>query len=213
MDNNIYQEMFQYVQSYFEKYGGDVSTNTYQVFRKRVEHTKRVYRWLERLLEKEQISGLREVELKTACIFHDIGYASQHEPHAQESVKIFRKYAKEKQGIQADIDFICQLIAAHSDKERLNDDKLPMELVLLMEADMLDEEGAMSIVMDALIEGQQRNPSYTQLQKRLHVYPIQILDGNPLKTKTGRQFWREKQQLVGEFIRQYTRDLEIREFE
>lgn len=203
----MFEEMFQYLDGYLQEHGGNECGLKNQSFRQRTEHTRRVYAWLQRLIEENPPAAIRKEELLTACIFHDIGYALGRENHAKHSSEIFRKYAKKKGFHREQTEYICNLIAAHSDKGKLKEKDTSYELVLLMEADLLDEEGALSILLDAMAEGKSVTCSYREVYDRLQKYPVKILDYNPMVTLAGQQFWREKQELVQLFMKHLKRDL------
>ena len=204
----MFEEMFQYLDSYFQMHGGNDCGLKNQSFRLRTEHTRRVFAWLGHLIEENPPAAIRKEELFTACIFHDIGYTLGKENHAKHSSVIFREYAKENGFGSEQTDYICHLIAAHSDKERLGESDTPYELVLLMEADMLDEEGALSILLDAMAEGKRAKCSYKGVYERLQKYPVKILEYNPMVTSAGKRFWQEKQELVQLFMKHLNRDLD-----
>jgi uncharacterized protein len=48
--------------------------------------------------------------------------------------------------------FVVFLVKNHSNKQLMTAKGTPLELILLMEADLLDETGALSIVWDCMME-------------------------------------------------------------
>jgi hypothetical protein len=92
--------------------------------------------------------------LAAAAIFHDAGYAAlAGDPqgsarcHAKFSEEIFVEYAKENglyagRGGRRQLEEIAGIIAVHSDKA-LPNDVLTADQQILMDADLLDEAGAM----------------------------------------------------------------------
>lgn len=89
----------------------------------------------------------REV-LYTAAVFHDVGYGIGEDKclHAEESARVFAEYAKEQNMDILFAEQVTYLIKMHSNKELLNVPDTMPELVLLMEADLLDEEGALRVI-------------------------------------------------------------------
>ncbi len=203
----MFEEMFQYLEEYLCEHGGNQYRLNGQSFRLRTEHTRRVYEWLQRLIKENPPLPLKKEEVCIACIFHDIGYALGREGHAAHSSNIFRQYAKKNNISMPKTEYICQLIAGHSDKKSLQEEDTSYELTLLMEADLLDEEGALSILLDCLEEGKNSACSYTGVYDRLQSYPMKILEYNPMVTPAGKRFWREKQELVQLFMKHLNRDL------
>ena len=96
------------------------------------------------------------------------------------------------------IDFICYLILEHPNKRLL---------VVLMEADMLDDTGAMGIVLDSWITSKEENPSFNEVCRHFEKYTYRHMKQMDFVTAPGKRFWHEKRTLVYEFLRQYRRDL------
>ena len=134
------------------------------MYREKYSHTKRVFAWAKRLLETEKADS--EILLYTA-LFHDVGYVVSSAEHPKYSAEICEKYLSEKEFSRIFIERVLDCIIKHDNKGLLNDDKTSKEVVLLIEADCLDEEGAMSILRDALAEGHSGNASYSKTYNRL----------------------------------------------
>ena len=112
-----------------------------QCFRNRFEHSKRVYKWAKRLAV-----DCPNIDLDiclTACIFHDVGYAYGQDNHPINSAKIFKEYANKMNFEKEFIEKVSNIILVHSDKNLLKDDSSSPDLIILLEADLLDEEGAL----------------------------------------------------------------------
>lgn len=130
-------------------------------FRSRSMHTRRVMLWAERLLSFHPEAD-REI-LLCAAAFHDVGYAAGAEgkPHQHLSGEVFLDYAREQGMDAAFTKRVYDCIVVHSDKYRMKTPQdLSIEQLLLMEADLLDEEGAMSICWDGLAAGMEQIDSY-----------------------------------------------------
>jgi HD superfamily phosphodiesterase len=199
MDNII---EFQYVKELFdentthrEKFG----------FRDKFEHTKRVYMWANRLLEQEKAD--KEVVLM-AVIFHDVGYLFSDKEHPRYSAEICREYLEKAHYNHEFIDKVADIIANHGNKELLDDPNTSMEQIILIEADCLDESGAMSVLRDAISEGVSGVESYNKVYKRLCERSI-IKKQKKFRcvTVTAKKFWLEKQKLYLSFLNSLKNDL------
>lgn len=204
-----HRKMFQYVEEMLYSYDrkkGDKSKN--KISYDRYEHTVRVYKWMLRITSELRDDGIDEESLKIATIFHDVGYSVKGDSeHAQESARICRDYLERRPYDPAQIDFICYLIEEHPNKKLLHDKMTPLELVVLMEADMLDDTGAMGIILDSWIASKEENPSFDSVCRHFEKYTYRHMKQMEFVTAPGRRFWHEKRNLVYEFLRQYRRDL------
>ena len=124
----------------------------------------------------------------TAAIFHDIGYEKEeNDRHALRSGKAFYEYAVAHQMDEEVRKQVERLIYAHSNKSLLKDKNTSLELVLLMEADLLDEEGAMgqgSSICNQLSPVKNKHPLCPAIGK------IHIMGGNQQCFPFSRQFSR-----------------------
>lgn len=204
-----HRKMFRYVEEMLYSYDrkkGDKSKN--KIAYDRYAHTVRVYQWMLRIINRLRDDNLDEESLKIATIFHDVGYAvKEGEGHAQESAAICRDYLERRSYAPAQIDFICYLIEEHPNKRILHEKSTPLELVVLMEADMLDDTGAMGIILDSWIASKEDNPSFDSVCRHFEKYTYRHMKQMEFVTAPGKQFWHEKRKLVYEFLRQYKRDL------
>jgi uncharacterized protein len=125
---------------------------------------------------------------------------------------IFRDYAAANEKYDRKrIDFIEYLISNHSKKEMLVVKDTPLELILLLEADMLDETGALGIVWDCMMAGCQTVEDYTETFDKIESHAGNILNMNPMRTAKGKEFWVQKQVLTREFLKQLAYDLALNE--
>lgn len=201
--------MFQYVEEILYNYDrkkGEKSKN--KIAYDRYEHTVRVYRWMLRITDQLRDDSLDLESLKIATIFHDVGYGEDKEGnHAVAGSSICRDYLERRSYPPEQIDFICYLIEEHSNKKLLHAKSTRLELVVLMEADMLDDTGAMGIVLDSLIASKEDQPSFDSVCRHVEKYTCRHMKQMEFVTAPGKQFWHEKRKLVYEFLRQYKRDL------
>lgn len=201
--------MFQYVEEILYSYDrkkGDKSKN--KIAYDRYAHTVRVYQWMIRISNRLRDDSLDIESLKIATIFHDSGYACEgEEDHAKSSSILCREYLERRNYPQDKVDFICYLIEEHSNKKLFHEKSTPLELVVLMEADMLDDTGAMGIILDSWIASKEKNCSFDSVCRHFEKYTYRHMKQMEFVTAPGRQFWHEKRKLVYEFLRQYKRDL------
>lgn len=204
-----YHEMIQYVKEKLLHYDEAQRDGQNVVPYHRFEHTMRVYHWMQVLYDsypqKEQI----DIEaLSIATIFHDIGYCEVENihNHAEGSARYCREYLEQKDYPPAKIDFICDLIARHSDKKNMYD--IPMELVLLREADLLDDTGAQGLVFDIWMETAcNKDVSFESILKHMEKYTVHLMQVNPMRTEKAKEIWEEKRKLTEAFVNAYRKDL------
>ena len=107
------------------------------------------------------------------------------------------------------IDKVNYIIDNHSNKALLKETK-NVELILVLEADLLDEEGSMGIVWDLLAAGKTAN-SYVAAIDAIKSHSSHILSQDFMVTPTAIKVWDEKKNLVKDFISQLYEDLFIEE--
>ncbi|MEG0306781.1 MAG: HD domain-containing protein [Clostridium sp.] len=209
----MYNEMFQFVRDYLITNDAEITNGESRKnpFRKRSEHIQRVFMWVERLIEDE--SDINKEAVLVSAIFHDVGYALKFNnlDHAENSATICEKYLKENGFSTEFINLVTYLVRNHSNKELMTVEDTTLELTLLMEADLLDETGALSVVWDCMVEGSERIQSFENTHNHIINYSYDTLKVNPMVTDKGKKFWEEKQQLVKEFVKQLSFDLGINE--
>lgn len=177
-------------------------------FRNRYEHSIRVFKWVKRL--SVDFDNFDYDIALTAALFHDVGYAYGKCDHNIGSSKIFLKYAKENNFDEEFIDKVNYIILNHSNKGMLKDSKNP-EFIIVLEADLLDEEGSLGIVWDLLAAGQKNAMSYLDAIDEIKKHSIHILSQDFMKTPTAIKIWDEKKNLVKDFVSQLYEDLFMEE--
>ncbi len=199
---NEKEEYLNFVQEYLLLKDGDQSKDEHQQFRSRILHTRRVLKWSELLREGCDVD---EKILELGIIFHDVGYEKNDKVgHTQRGVDIFTEFAKTHSFSEEVIKSVAQMILLHGNKKSLNAD-MPMELILLMESDLMDEEGAMLIAWDCMVAGHRNAKSFEDAYRQIQRFYTSV--DNPMITPHAKAFWEEKQKLRNEFIRQFRRDL------
>lgn len=178
-----------------------------QSFRTRSSHMERVCLWVERLLAQGGVEDPRALRL--AAALHDVGYVHAEEGHGAHSARMLLAYAQAEGIDPAVAERAAFLAREHSNKaEWMKDPEAPRDLLLLMEADLLDEEGAMGLVLDCLsagAEGQDYLGAYARMQR----YEPARLAHNPMVTPLARDLWAEKQRIIRGFMQAYAMDLGI----
>lgn len=201
----MYEDYLEYVKRYLTEHNGIVPPDPRMAFRSKYQHTIRVLGWAKRLTE-----GRADVNtdiLYTAAIFHDIGYSDGcKEFHAELGAKIFCEY-----GIKNNMDLtfirkVKNIILLHSSKELLKESNTPIELIILMEADLLDEEGALRIVWYSIDKGVSGAQSYEDVYNHIVMGNNKRLV-NPMVTEKAKYYWNEKQRLVEAFMKQLKDDI------
>ena len=202
-----YKDMLEFVEAKLIEGNGIKSTRPYQTFRNRFEHTKRVLGWAKRIAD--DLPNVDEEVLFTSAIFHDVGYASGKEDHAINSANIFLEYAKANGFTQEFIDKVYYCVINHSHKRFLTDETSSPELILLLEADILDEEGAMAITWDLMTVGEMIPNDFKEGYDMLMKYSIRILSQDMMVTPKAKAYWEKKKDLVRKFLGSLKEDLFI----
>lgn len=203
MEKYNYDDMLNYVLSVLTKNNGIKSKNPILFFRNRFLHIKRVLGWVERLLPG--VENINEEVVKIAAIFHDCGYGLSKDEHAHYGAKIFKEYALLNNFDNDLIEKVYYLIDNHSHKKLLFDPNTSIEMIVLLEADLLDEEGALGVVFDLLAEGTKKPDSYYTVFNEIMSHSAHILEQDFMVTKLAKKYWEEKK----EFIRKFIEDLKF----
>lgn len=203
-----YNHMFNYVKKVLEENNGIKSMKPHLKFRNRFEHIKRVFKWAEIIMQG--VDKCDKEVILTSSIFHDCGYmANRNESHAILGKRIFLNYAKENNLDKEFSEKVAYMIEYHSNKELLQKGNIPVELIILMEADLLDEEGALGIVFDILVEGTKSPTSFNGVLPEISGHSAHILSQDYMKTPIAKKIWNEKKNLVEKFVLELKRDLFI----
>ena len=199
--------VFAHVRRTLEQQGGEYAQCDWFPFRKRSDHIFRVFRWTERLREPDAV--LDDAVMRIAALVHDVGYAAEDTgmPHAHRSAALCRKFLPSFGYDDAFVAHVAHLVHHHSDKHLLKEPGTPLELVLLMEADLLDESGAMSVVWDCLMEGAKPEQTFALAYRHIAEKTAAHLAEDIVVTPQAKRFWEEKRQLVTQFLAHLESDL------
>lgn len=209
-----YKGMLDYVEENLKEKAEYSSGAKSDIAYSRFEHTKRVLGWAKRLYDlsdcKEQ---LNYEDVMIATIFHDVGRmvaVKSGETHSKAGMPLTRKYLEAHGFPEERIKYICELVGSHSDKERMKEENLDKNLLLLMEADLLDDMGALGVVMDCMIV-ENRNPgaAFTDCLDHIIRYTKRLQLDNPMVSEAAKKLWDEKTRIVCEFTDALTADVEL----
>lgn len=204
----MYEEMINYVKEFLDKRDleADDFENKYP-FRIRFQHILRVYNWTLRLNEFEK--GDEQV-ISVAAIFHDIGKRNDSNiPHADLSAEICSNYLESINYDKDKSERIIQAVKKHSSKKECIE-KLSLEDMILMDADLLDEVGAITVLWDSMAIVMEADPSYIKVYERLQKRLERIKKKSSLiKTKTGARFYEERVRFLEYFIENLEYELQI----
>jgi len=204
----MYKQYLQYAKDYFLQYGGYYHPDHRYNFRSKYEHTVRVLQWCNIL--KEDIADIDTNILFTAAIFHDLGYSecAGKSSHAEKSANIFEKYAKEQQLEAEFVEAVSYLIKMHSNKELLYEPETKPELIILMEADLLDEEGALRVIWYCATKAIEQADRYADFYDFIQMGSDKRLK-NPMITPLANKIWDKKINLVNDFMKELSSDIDM----
>ena len=207
-------DMIAYVNGLLTEYNATGNLRAQKIGYSRSEHIMRVYRWARKLYDAYPDKNEVDCEaLSIAAVFHDVGYCRESDDHAKVGSEICREYLLGKGYPLSKTELVCDVIARHSDKHIINDD-IPVELVLLLEADMLDDMGAMGLVIDVWMEAVcGENVTFQSILRHMEKYTLEEMQReNPMRTDEGKRIWEEKKALTKAFVTSYKEDFSIEVF-
>ena len=178
----------------------------------RFEHTKRVLGWAKRLYDMTaDKAGLRYEDLMIATIFHDVGRAvaaQQGTDHATAGVPITGEWLLEHGYDEARTEYIAGLVGAHSEKWRMGDQGIDRNLLMLMEADLLDDMGLLGIVMDTLIvRARKEDATFYDCYNHYERYTHPMQYDCPVVTPEAKRLWDAKTESTERFVEAFRQDI------
>lgn len=181
-------------------------------FRQRSSHSLRVTQWAQRIWEEDGQEG-DPCALLCAAILHDVGYSVEDgEDHAGASAVLAAKYLETEGYSPEFIQKVCRLIRLHSRKEFLKmPDKagaeLTPELRILMEADLMDECGAIAVLWDCMAESGEEEQSFEKTYQRIVKNSPSFLERSWMITPSARRYWKDRQEILSDYIAAYRSEL------
>ncbi len=171
-------------------------------FRSRLEHTLRVYRWAIKLQSK--LGGDLEI-IVLAALLHDIAWGDE-KTHAELSAELAVEYM-DSIGVDPEtIKRVGEIIMIHEDKD--TDAELSLECKIVMDADLLDEVGAIEILWDAMATACEDEASYKKAYYRIkNFYRINKPKIRRCKTDAARAEYAKRMQIVEAYILQLEKEL------
>ena len=118
----------------------------------------------------------------------------------------FFDFYDEKQGSFFNYFFSYVKNLIHSEKRRLAYPDSSNELIILLEADLLDEEGALGIAWDLMALGSMEHATYYDTMDAIK-HSKHILEQDFMVTKKAREIWNKKKMLVKLFDDEIASDL------
>lgn len=172
-------------------------------FRNRFDHCYRTLRWAQRI---NLIEGADTDTVEIAALFHDAAKADGAN-HGTRAAAICKEYLLRNSIALERIDQIQYCIANHSAKASPTE-TLSKELQIVMDADCLDEVGALAILWDTMAEGAEETQSYRKTYQRLRTHAERIFSAeNRLHTATGRALYEARVDFRRQFMRQLEYEL------
>lgn len=171
-------------------------------FRDRFEHTMRVYRWAIKLQAK--VGGNLDI-IALAALLHDVGWEEGRE-HGEVGAEIAVEYL-DSIGIDPEIiSRVGEIIRIHDDKD--TEQELSVECAVVMDADLLDEVGAISVLWDSMATACEDGANYKKSYYRIKDF----YRGNRpkirrCKTDAGRMEFNRRMKMLDEFLAQLEREL------
>jgi len=171
-------------------------------FRSRYEHTLRVYRWAIKLQSK--LGGDLDI-IVLAALLHDIGW-DDNRPHGEVGAELAVEYL-DGLGVNPEIiKRVGEIIMIHTDKD--TEAELSLECKIVMDADLLDEVGAIGILWDAMATACEDEASYKKAYYRLkNYYRINKPKIRRCKTDAARAEYAKRMQLIENYIFQLEKEL------
>lgn len=170
-------------------------------FRSRYEHTMRVYRWAIKLQSK-----LGAILILLYLQHFYMTLADENRPHGEVGAEIAVEYL-DSIGVDPEkIAKIGEIIMIHEEKD--TDADLSLECRIVMDADLLDEVGAVSVLWDSMATALEDDASYKRAYYRIkNFYRINKPKIRRCKTDAGRVEYNKRMQLLEEFIFQLEKEL------
>ncbi|MCR5701493.1 MAG: HD domain-containing protein [Lachnospiraceae bacterium] len=171
-------------------------------FRDRFEHTMRVYRWAIKLQAK--VGGDLDI-IALSALLHDVGWEEGRD-HGEVGAEVAVDYLDSIGVDPVKIGRIGEIIRIHEDKDTT--DELSLECQVVMDADLLDEVGAISVLWDSMATACEEGANYKKAYYRIKEY----YKGNKpkirrCKTEVARVEFDKRMKMLEEFLYQLEKEL------
>ncbi len=171
-------------------------------FRSRYEHTMRVYRWAIKLQAK--VGGDLEI-ITLAALLHDIGWDDER-PHNEVGAELAVEYLDSIGYDEEKIARVGEIILRHTDQDTT--DELSLECKVVMDADLLDELGAISVLWDSMATACEDEASYKKAYYRIkNFYRINRPKIRRCKTDVARKEYEHRLKCIEDFLTELEREL------
>ena len=175
-------------------------------FRSRFEHTMRVYRWAIKLQAK--VGG--DLELITlAALLHDVGWEDGR-PSNEVSCEVAVEYLDSIEYDEERIGRVGELIMLQNQQEAMDDiqGNLSIECKVVMDAILLDEIGAISVLWDAMAVAVSDEATYKKAYYRIkNFYRINRAKIRHLKTDVAKKEFEHRLKTIEDFLAELEREL------
>lgn len=193
-----YTEVIEYV----KKQTAENGRPTNYPFRSRYEHTMRVYRWAIKLQAK--VGGDLEI-ITLAALLHDIGW-DEERPHNEVGAEMAVEYLDSIGYDEEKIGRIGEIIMRHTDQD--TQDELSLECKVVMDADLLDEVGSLSVVWDCMATACEDEATYKKAYYRIkNFYRINRPKIRRCKTDAARAEYEHRMKAIEDFLFELEREL------
>lgn len=202
----MYEKMIEYVREILENNGVTANEKTFS-FRNRFEHTMRVFEWAKRINKNEK--GDREV-VEISAIFHDVGKGMKRErPHAETGAEICKQYLERVGFDRKKAELIVRSVRVHSSKT-IPASELSIEERILMDADMLDETGAMAVLWESVDSMGESSSGYIDIYDRIIISLEEVkMTREFFKTEEGKKLIAERIKFLEMFVKNLEYELGI----
>lgn len=213
MDNKVYDEAVRKLTEYLRD-NAALSKNEHcnsKNWQFCVKHSLRVEKNTQKIRASfDEFSESDIYTLQVAAVFHDIGKAVQSENHGRIGAEIVRDIFDNTEyisGCGINKERLINIIANHSDKEDENDRDLLS--VILKDADVLDQVGAMSILMNGSKHDYNTYEYYKEVLEDLITKELPYCEKEYLRLKTSmaKKIMNDKMKLIKSFIKQLTEEI------
>ncbi len=193
-----YAEVIEFVR----KQIADNTGPTSYPFRDRFEHTMRVYRWAIRL--QSQLGGDMEI-IALAALLHSIRW-EEGKDLGEVSAEVAANYL-DGIGVEPEkISRIGEIIRIHSKRDVEMD--LSVECKIVMDADLLDEIGAVSVLWNSMGTALDDDADYRKVYNRVKSFYKESRPKIRLcKTEAGRMEYNRRMRLLEDFLTQLEKEI------